>query len=101
MWITRIMAKVILFPVWMLLVLAKWITLLMVSCSAVIFRLLAFIFFLTAIAGYAFGLESAETTWRSLAIALGTFLIPMTASVVLAGIEIADMCLRNVIFGLC
>ncbi len=100
MMIFRLFARVALFPVWAVVCLCKWVCVLAVSCSAMIFHLLAGIFFLTAVAGYAFGLENGASIMKSLTIAVGTFMIPIVAGVLLAGVEIVNLSLKAIVFGI-
>lgn len=100
MMILRFFVRMALLPIWLVVCLCKWACMLAVSCSAMIFHLLAGIFFLTAVAGYAFGLENGASTMKSLTIAVGTFMIPVVAGVLLAGVEIVNLSLKAIVFGI-
>lgn len=95
----RIFLRLVLMPVALALTILKWLCAFVLHCSGWIFRLLAMIFFLTAIGSYAFGLEGGREVLRMLGVAFLVFLIPAIAGWITIGIATADAWLKMVIYG--
>ncbi|MCD8013516.1 MAG: hypothetical protein LUG99_10125 [Lachnospiraceae bacterium] len=86
----RMGLKLILLPVMCLVLMMKWIGNFCVFCSAWIFRILAMIFFLTAILSGLMGLEGWPAVWQMLIGAFIIFLIPCVGEALVAATEIAS-----------
>lgn len=92
--VLRIIAKILLFPVVIVLTLIQWIGVFLNSISRALFGILAFIFTLTGIASLAFGLASGLEALKMIITGFMVFTVPITGEWFLIKKE-------NVIMGLC
>ncbi|MCC8104392.1 MAG: hypothetical protein LIP11_19780 [Clostridiales bacterium] len=88
--VLRFMVKVVLFPVAGAAVILKWAGMFVVSCSAWIFRILAMVFFLTAVLSGLMGLEEWPAVGRMLAGAFVIFLVPCVGETIVAVMELVS-----------
>ncbi len=75
--VLRIIAKILLFPVVIVLTLIQWIGIFLNSISGVLLGILAFIFALTGIASLAFGLASGPEAFKMIAVGFVIFMVPV------------------------
>ena len=75
--VLRIIAKILLFPVVIVLALIQWIGIYLNSISEVLLRIMAFIFALTGLASLAFGLASGPEAFKMIVIGFFIFMIPV------------------------
>ncbi len=80
--LARGLIKIAVFPILILVWLLKWAWIFLSRCTQIFFYLVAFILFLTAVGGYAFGLENGTETIRTMMVGFLFFMIPVTASAV-------------------
>ncbi len=74
--VLKVIAKILLIPVVLVLMVIQWVGIFLNSISGVIFGILAFIFALTGIASLAFGLASGQEGLKMLFYGFVIFLIP-------------------------
>ena len=82
------------FPVIIVLTVVQWLFAYIAGMSAVIFRLLAGVFFLTAVCSYGFGLEDGAECMKVFAGGFICYILPFIAVVVTAGIAVAKEVLK-------
>ena len=75
--VLRIIAKILLFPVVIVLALIQWIGIYLDSISEVLLRIMAFIFALTGITSLAFGLASGQEALKMIITGFVIFMIPV------------------------
>lgn len=95
--VLRIFAKVLLFPVVVVLTLIQWIGIYLNSISGVLLRILAFFFALTGIASLAFGLASGAEALKMIITGFVIFMIPIIGEWFVALIDVANTGLRDYI----
>ena len=82
----RMVFKVVLVPVWLVLCLLKWTSLIATGIASVVLRLGGMLLLLIGIAYLALGFESYLTI-RVFAVGIGAFIAPCIASVVTGVLE--------------
>ena len=75
--VLRIIAKILLFPVVIVLTLIQWIGIFLNCISGVLFGILAFIFTLTGIVSMAFRVASGPEALKMIVIGFVIFMIPV------------------------
>ena len=85
--VLRIIAKILLFPVVIVLALIQWIGIYLDSISEVLLRIMAFIFALTGITSLAFGLASGPEALKMIAAGFVIFMIPVAGEWILTMID--------------
>lgn len=93
--ILRIIAKILLFPVVIVLTLIQWIGILLNSISGVFLGILAFIFTLTGLASLAFGLASGPEALKMIITGFVIFTIPVFGDWFVTLIYKAETIVRN------
>ena len=83
--IVRMILKVACLPILLVLTLIKWIGVFLTAMSAWIFYLLAFIFFLTGVLSYGFGLDPWRECLKVIATAFFIFMLPVIGTGIVAG----------------
>ena len=89
--VLRIIAKILLFPVVIVLTLIQWIGGFLNSISRALFGILSFIFALTGIASLAFGLASGLEALKMIITGFVVFMVPITGEWFLIKIETVKM----------
>ncbi|NCC43882.1 MAG: hypothetical protein EOM18_09945 [Clostridia bacterium] len=89
--------RIAIFPVILSLTVMQWLFTYIAGMSAVIFRLLAGVLFLTAVFSYGFGLDDGAECMKVLAGGFICYILPYTAVAVTAGIVIAKEALKSLI----
>ena len=82
----RMVFKILLAPVWLILFLLKWTSLIATGIASVVLRLVGMLLFLIGIAYLVLGVESFLTI-RVFAVGIGAFIAPYIATVVTGVLE--------------
>lgn len=91
----RFILKIILLPVVIALALTRLFAEFLAGISAVIFRVIAGIFLLTAFLSYGFGLEGSAECLRMVLAGFLFYLLPCTIEIVIAGIILLEEWIRS------
>ena len=95
--VLRIVAKILLFPVVIVLTLIQWIGIFLNNISEVLFRILAFIFALTGMASLAFGMASGAEALEMIVTGFVIFMVPVIGEWLIDMIASANTSLRDFI----
>lgn len=95
--VLRIVAKILLFPVVIVLTLIQWIGIFLNNISGVLFRILAFIFALTGMASLAFGMASGAEALEMIVTGFVIFMVPVIGEWLIDMIASANTSLRDFI----
>ena len=87
--------KIMLLPVIVALTVIRQFAEFLAGISAVIFRVIAGIFLLTALLSYGFGLESSGECLQMVLAGFLFYLLPCTVEMVIAGIVLIEECIRS------
>lgn len=96
--VVKIILKVVCMPILLILTLIKWIGVFITAMSSVFFYLLAFVFFITGVLSYGFGLDSSKECIRVLATAFFVFMLPVVGTWIVAGIGALQSLLLEIIW---
>ena len=91
----RLTLKIMFLPVMAALVVIRLFVEFLSGISAVIFRVIAGIFLLTALLSYGFGLESSGECLQMVLAGFLFYLLPSTAEIVIAGIIFLEEWIRS------
>ena len=91
----RLTLKIMFLPVMAALVVIRLFVDFLSGISAVIFRVIAGIFLLTALLSYGFGLESSGECLQMVLAGFRFYLLPCTVEMVIAGIIFIEECIRS------
>ena len=91
----RLTLKIMFLPVMAALVVIRLSVEFLSGISAVIFRVIAGIFLLTALLSYGFGLESSGECLKIVLAGFLFYLLPCTVEMVIAGIVLIEECIRS------
>ena len=91
----RFILRIILLPVMVALIVIRLFVEFLAGISAVIFRVIAGIFLLTAQLSYGFGLESSGECLKMVLAGFQFYLLPSTAEIVIAGIIFLEEWIRS------
>ena len=91
----RLILKIMFLPVMAALVVIRLFVEYLSEISAVIFRVIAGIFLLTALLSYGFGLESSGECLQMVLTGFLFYLLPCTVEMVIAGIVLLEECIRS------
>lgn len=91
----RLIMKILFLPVMAVLVVIRLFVKFLAGISAVIFRVIAGIFLLTALLSYGFGLESSGECLKIVLAGFLFYLLPCTVEMVIAGIVLIEECIRS------
>ena len=91
----RLILKIMFLPVMAALVVIRLFVEFLSGISAVIFRVIAGIFLLTALLSYGFGLESSGECLKMVLAGFLFYLLPCTVEMVIAGIVLLEECIRS------
>ena len=91
----RLTLKIMFLPVMAALVVIRLFVEFLSGISAVIFRVIAGIFLLTALLSYGFGLESSGECLKMVLAGFLFYLLPCTVEMVIAGIVLIEECIRS------
>ena len=91
----RLTLKIMFLPVMAALVVIRLFVEFLSGISAVIFRVIAGIFLLTALLSYGFGLESSGECLKMVLAGFLFYLLPCTVEMVIAGIIFIEECIRS------
>lgn len=97
MYLFRLLLKLLAVPLVMVVKLVLWFGIFLTQFSGVILNLLAGLFFLIAILGYLFGLETKVDLIRNLVIGFVIFIIPHIAEWLIVKIAILENALYEFI----
>ena len=92
----RLIMKILFLPVMAVLVVIRLFVKFLAGISAVIFRVIAGIFLLTALLSYGFGLESSGECLKMVLAGFLFYLLPCTAEIVIAGIVFLEEWIRSI-----
>ena len=92
----RLILKIMLLPVMVALKIIRLFVEFLVGISAVIFRVIAGIFLLTALLSYGFGLESSGECLKIVLAGFLFYLLPCTVEIVIAGIVFLEEWIRSI-----
>lgn len=87
--------KIMLLPVMIALAVIRMFAEFLAGISAVIFRVIAGIFLLTAFLSYGFGLEGSAECLRMVLVGFLFYLLPCTIEIVIAGITLLEEWIRS------
>ena len=93
--VIRFILKITLLPVMFVLEVIRLFMEFLAGISAVIFRVIAGIFLLTALLSYGFGLESSGECLKMVLAGFLFYLLPCTVEMVIAGIVLLEECIRS------
>ena len=93
--VIRFILKITLLPVMFVLEVIRLFMEFLAGISAVIFRVIAGIFLLTALLSYVFGLESSGECLKMVLAGFLFYLLPSTAEIVIAGIIFLEEWIRS------
>ena len=93
--VIRFILKITLFPVMFALEVIRLFMEFLAGISAVIFRVIAGIFLLTALLSYGFGLESSGECLKMVLAGFLFYLLPSTVEIVIAGIIFLEEGIRS------
>ena len=91
----RLILKIMFLPVMATLAVIRLLVEFLSGISAVIFRVIAGIFLLTALLSYGFGLESSGECLQMVLAGFLFYLLPCTVEMVIAGIVLLEECIRS------
>ena len=91
----RLTLKIMFLPVMAALVVIRLFVEFLSGISAVIFRVIAGIFLLTALLSYGLGLESSGECLKMVLAGFLFYLLPCTVEMVIAGIVLIEECIRS------
>ena len=91
----RLILKIMFLPVMATLAVIRLLVEFLSGISAVIFRVIAGIFLLTALLSYGFGLESSGECLQMVLAGFLFYLLPCTVEMVIAGIVLIEECIRS------
>ena len=91
----RLILKIMLLPVIVALGVIRLFAEFLAGISAVIFRVIAGIFLLTALLSYGFGLENSGECLKMVLAGFLFYLLPCTVEMVIAGIVLLEECIRS------
>ena len=91
----RLILKIMFLPVMATLAVIRLLVEFLSGISAVIFRVIAGIFLLTALLSYGFGLESSGECLKMVLAGFLFYLLPSTAEIVIAGIIFLEEWIRS------
>ena len=91
----RLTLKIMFLPVMAALGVIRLFAEFLAGISAVIFRVIAGIFLLTALLSYGFGLESSGECLKIVLAGFLFYLLPCTVEMVIAGIVLIEECIRS------
>ena len=91
----RLTLKIMFLPVMAALVVIRLFVEFLAGISAVIFRVIAGIFLLTALLSYGLGLESSGECLKIVLAGFLFYLLPCTVEMVIAGIVLIEECIRS------
>ena len=91
----RLTLKIMFLPVMAALVVIRLFVEFLSGISAVIFRVIAGIFLLTALLSYGLGLESSGECLKMVLAGFLFYLLPCTVEMVIAGIIFIEECIRS------
>ena len=91
----RLILKIMFLPVMATLAVIRLLVEFLSGISAVIFRVIAGIFLLTALLSYGFGLESSGECLKIVLAGFLFYLLPCTVEMVIAGIIFIEECIRS------
>ena len=91
----RLILKIMFLPVMAALAVIRLFVEFVSGISAVIFRVIAGIFLLTALLSYGFGLESSGECLQMVLAGFLFYLLPCTVEMVIAGIVLLEECIRS------
>ena len=91
----RFILKIMLLPVIIALTVIRLFAEFLAGISAVIFRVIAGIFLLTAFLSYGFGLEGSAECLRMVLAGFLFYLLPCTVEMLIAGIVLLEECIRS------
>ena len=91
----RLILKIMFLPVMAALAVIRLFVEFLSGISAVIFRVIAGIFLLTALLSYGFGLESSGECLQMVLAEFLFYLLPCTVEMVIAGIVLLEECIRS------
>ena len=91
----RLILKIMFLPVMAALVVIRLVVEYLSEISAVIFRVIAGIFLLTALLSYGFGLESSGECLKMVVAGFLFYLLPCTVEIVIAGIVFLEEWIRS------
>ena len=91
----RLILKIMFLPVMATLAVIRLLVEFLSGISAVIFRVLAGIFLLTALLSYGFGLESSGECLKMVLAGFLFYLLPCTVEIVIAGIVFLEEWIRS------
>ena len=95
--VIRFILKITLLPVMFALEVIRLFMEFLAGISAVIVRVIAGIFLLTALLSYGFGLESSGECLKIVLAGFLFYLLPCTVEIVIAGIVYLEECIRSFI----
>lgn len=78
--VVKFVLRVVSMPLLLVFSLVKWIGVFITTMSSIFFYLLAFVFFITGVLSYGFGLESGSECLRILAVAFAVFMLPVSGT---------------------
>ena len=93
--VIRFILKITLLPVMFALEVIRLFMEFLAGISAVIVRVIAGIFLLTALLSYGFGLESSGECLKMVLAGFLFYLLPCTVEMVIAGIVLLEECIRS------
>ena len=93
--VIRFILKITLLPVMFVLEVIRLFMEFLAGISAVIVRVIAGIFLLTALLSYGFGLESSGECLKMVLAGFLFYLLPCTVEMVIAGIIFIEECIRS------
>ncbi len=97
MFLIKLTLKLMALPLVAAITLIQWVAIFFTSFSAVIFNLLAGLFFLVAVAGYFMQTASGSETVKMLAVAFAVFIVPYIAEWFIMRIATINYGLRDFI----
>ena len=92
----RLILKIMFLPVMATLAVIRLLVEFLSGISAVIFRVIAGIFLLTALLSYGFGLESSGECLKMVLAGFLFYLLPCTVEIVIAGIVFLEEWIRSI-----
>ena len=92
---THFILKIMFLPVMAALAVIRLFAEFLAGISAVIFRVIAGIFLLTALLSYGLGLESSGECLKMVLAGFLFYLLPCTVEMVIAGIVLIEECIRS------
>lgn len=93
----KIFFKLLLIPLIIVITLIQWMGIFITQFSAVIFNLISGLLFLTAIAGFMFGICVGSETIKILVIGFGVFIVPHISEWIIIRIAAVNYKLRDFI----